>query len=94
MDLAEQRIKAHIAQHLPGGRVWLFGSRARGDALRRSDFDLAVELRDHADTDLWALEEAILADPEIIYSVDVVNLASAPKGLREKVTAEGILWTK
>ena len=37
-DLFASR-KADLAKH----RVFLFGSRARGDAKQRSDFDLAVD---------------------------------------------------
>ena len=78
---------------LPNARVWLFGSRALNKALRRSDFDLAVELDPGiSESVLWEFEAAVQADPEIIYSVDVVNLRSAPEVLCEKIQREGILW--
>lgn len=93
VDLAERRVKMHLRKHLPCARVWLFGSRARGEAMRRSDFDLAVELGRHGEADLRAFEEAIRVDPEIIYPVDVLNFASAPESLRSKIRGEGISWT-
>jgi len=54
---AERRLKAfkrQVEQVLPGQvtEVRLFGSRARGDATRESDYDIAVFIRDlaqHAD---------------------------------------------
>ena len=93
VDLAERRLKALARQHLPQARIRLFGSRATGEALRRSDFDLAVEPGPHGERDLWDFEEAIRNDPEIIYPVDVVDLTDAPKTLRGKIESEGIIWT-
>jgi len=40
--LAEQAIRATADQTLPHAKLVLFGSRVRGDARPRSDFDLAV----------------------------------------------------
>jgi len=93
VDLAERRLKALARQHLPRARIRLFGSRATGEARRRSDFDLAVELGPHGETELWAFEEAIRNDSEIIYPVDVVDLAGATEALREKIENEGVVWT-
>jgi predicted nucleotidyltransferase len=91
--LAEARLKAHIARHLPDAQVWLFGSRATRKALRRSDFDLAVDLGSR--TPAWALfdfEASILEDSEIIYPVDVIDLRSAAPALRANIERDGILW--
>ena len=92
--LAEERLKAHIARCLPGARVWLFGSRATEGALRRSDFDLAVDQGSGgSDRALIDFEESIREDPEIIYPVDVVNLRGAPESLRINIERDGIPWT-
>lgn len=91
--LAERRLKMHIAKHLPNARVWLFGSRATGAALRRSDFDLAVQPGSESpDTDLINFEASIREDFEIIYPVDVVDLRRAPESLKQSVEKNGILW--
>ncbi len=42
VGLAEARIKSHIDRHLRSCQVYLFGSRAKDNAFRRSDFDIAV----------------------------------------------------
>lgn len=92
--LAEKRLKAHIALHLPDAQVWLFGSRAKKRALRRSDFDLAVDLGSAAsERALIDFEESIREDPEIIYPVDVVDLRRVPASLRVNIERDGILWT-
>lgn len=36
------RVKAAIAEVVPGAQIVLYGSRARGDALAESDYDLLV----------------------------------------------------
>lgn len=91
--LAEDRLKGHVKRLLPEARVWLFGSRARGEGQRRSDFDLAVQPGEETpDSALWEFENAVKADPEIIYPVDIVDLRVAPANLREKVKLEGIVW--
>ena len=91
--LAERRLKMHIAKHLPNARVWLFGSRATGAALRRSDFDLAVQPGSGTpDTDLIDFEASVREDFEIIYPVDVVDLRRAPESLKQSIEKDGILW--
>jgi len=40
-EMVERVVKA-IRKHLPDARIILFGSRARGDALKESDIDLIV----------------------------------------------------
>lgn len=94
VDLAEARLRAHARKFLPEAKIWLFGSRAKQKARRRSDFDLAVELKvGSPETALTDFETAVQSDPEIIYPVDVVDLRNAPPELRERILNEGVLWT-
>lgn len=73
-------------------RVILFGSRARGTNLPKSDIDLAVEgcpsfdhLKDRLDNELWSL-----------LMVDVVNLdESTSSVLRQEIARDGkVLYEK
>ena len=41
-----ERVVEIVKKHLPRCRLYLFGSRARGKAKERSDFDFAVECED------------------------------------------------
>lgn len=36
-------VRAILAEHVPHAKVWAFGSRVHGTAVRFSDLDLAVE---------------------------------------------------
>ena len=72
------------------GRVYLFGSRARGDARENSDVDLAFEHAsspaDWADFVNSAQEQAMT-----LLDLDLVDLARASAELRERVMKEGVL---
>ncbi len=81
-----------LAPH--GGRVYLFGSHARGDARWTSDIDLAIE----ADQPLppTVLQEIIEAIEEstVPYHVDVVDLGRVDRQFADRVHKEGRLWTE
>ena len=74
-------------------KILLFGSRARGDNLKNSDIDIAVDL--HLDfREKRKLKEKI---DEIagIYSVDLVFFDEMSEEFKKKVLKEGIeLWLK
>lgn len=70
-------------------RVWLFGSRARGDARERSDIDIAIEAPG-ADRSEW-LEICRLVEDEAetLLPIDVIRMEEATDPLREEVRKEG-----
>ena len=86
---------AHVvsrAEECPGiVRVVLFGSRARGDARPRSDYDFAIHasVLSHADWSRWCLETGESAPT--LCTVDLV-LASGPitEDLRQAIETEGV----
>ena len=53
--------------------IWLFGSRARGDNIERSDFDLAIVCPRATDVD-WLHILAIVDDADTLIKVDCVRL--------------------
>src|SRR5665811_999185 len=72
-------------------RVWVYGSRARGDHRPASDIDLAVEWQD-ADKP-WRLSAA-LEELELIYRTDLVTLSDmlAPE-FRQRIERDRkIFW--
>lgn len=78
-----QDLFSKSGKRLAGHRVVLFGSRARGDARPRSDFDLAVigetPLPLH---DFYALADQLDELPTL-YRIDWVDLARASEKFRQ-----------
>lgn len=89
----DERVVALLRERLPDLRaVWLFGSRARGDAMADSDWDLALLGRDTLDglTLLDALHEV---ETFCGGSVDLVDLRRASDVLAVQVLDEGqLIW--
>lgn len=57
-----------------GGRVWCYGSRARGDHRRFSDLDLMVEANRDLSAELSEIREK-LSNSNFPYKVDLVLLS-------------------
>ncbi len=72
-------------------RVYLFGSRARGEARAFSDVDLAFESEEDLRELLAELEE-ILEESLLPQKVDLVDLKRAGEELRKRVREEGVRW--
>ena len=93
--LARRTLIAELAQRLARHetveRVWLFGSRARGDNFERSDIDLAIEAP-RMDRHEW-LKIALDFGEEAptLLLVDLVRLEEAPAHLLREIRDEGIL---
>lgn len=72
-------------------RIWVFGSRARGDFRQNSDIDLAFEISLDKEVEwinfkLWVEEEA-----QTLLSFDLVNFSTAQEKLKKSIFSEGIL---
>jgi hypothetical protein len=76
-----------------GARVWLFGSRARGDARPGSDVDIAIEARSRS-VPAHVVGELLqrIEDSLLPWNVDLVDLADVDEGFRRRVQAEGVAW--
>lgn len=72
-------------------KVWIFGSRARGDATSRSDFDVAF-LIDPRKARAWP-KYAVTTQEEAatLHSLDLVNMKEAHAALQDQINEEGIL---
>lgn len=80
-----------IVNKIHPARVILYGSRARGDAGSRSDFDMAVEGGQITDRE-WC---SLLADMEnqsiTLLPVDLLRLEEAGPALKKRILNEGIV---
>jgi predicted nucleotidyltransferase len=88
----KEAILRALEYHFPGSKVYLFGSRARGDQRSGSDIDIAIDTGNR--TDLRELNRAriTLENLPIPLNIDLVDLQAIPKELRDTIAEEGILW--
>lgn len=90
IDELRRRVLAALGSH--DAAVWLFGSCARGDARQHSDIDIAIMPRDDLPAVFFAGLEAEIAESEIPYDVDLVDLRRADPRLIDEIRREGIKW--
>ena len=93
-DLSLEEAKRIVLGKLGGTRakVYLFGSRAWGEARRRSDIDIGVLLDPAVPAEILAEIRDALAESTIPYRVDVVDLGQVDVSFRRRVMAEGVAW--
>ena len=70
-------------------KILLFGSRARGDYLKNSDIDLAID-GDFSPRQKRKIKEMI-DEPSGLYSMDTVFLDEILPEFRKKIESEGIV---
>ena len=89
-----EEVRRIVLEGLEGrhAKVWLFGSWARGDARRYSDIDVAISSPEPLPPELLLEIEETLDQSEVLYPVELVDLATASASLRERVAAEGFPW--
>jgi predicted nucleotidyltransferase len=83
-----------VFETIPGiDRVWIYGSRARGDYQTASDVDLAVEAESRqAFTNVWSAVERL----ELLYRIDLVDLTRlSDSALRANIDREKrVFWER
>jgi predicted nucleotidyltransferase len=80
-----------LGRHPAVERVWLFGSRARGDNFERSDIDLAVEAPGIDRGEWAALHLDLDEEADTLLLIDFVLVDDLPESFRQRVQREGRL---
>ena len=76
---------ARVADTYPIDRAYLFGSYARREAKKRSDVDIAVEIKKDANFSFWDMSELFIDAKKIFEKkVDIVEYAAIEGGFREE----------
>ena len=84
----EDRLIAQLRQFPEVRRIYLYGSRARGDADPRSDIDLAVSCP-RATPEAWLRIHAAAEDAQTLLLIDLVRLEEVSDPLRTRILTEG-----
>ncbi len=85
-------VSLQAAHVLAAERVILYGSRARGDAEDRSDFDIAIDTK--FPNKIPEFRELLNENPLTLLAFDVVSLADANPEFRTRILSEGRDITK
>ena len=73
--------------------AYLFGSRATGSHNLNSDVDIAILAKETVDLEL-SLARELLAESNIPFTVDLVNMSQTSPSFRAQALREGLLlWT-
>jgi uncharacterized protein len=76
----------------PSAKIYLFGSRARGDYTERSDIDIAIDLGRQMEFSEIAQARGVLEGLNLPEKIDVVDMYSIPAVMKGFILKEGILW--
>jgi type I restriction enzyme S subunit len=86
-----EELSSILKAHLPGRKVWAFGSRATGRRVKRySDLDLLIDGDSLSFREAALLDEA-LDESRLPFKVDVVQMASLTPEFRARIEPELVL---
>ena len=91
-DSIKRKIIRVVHALLPGMKVYLYGSRARGTHRAGSDIDIALDAGHNISRFQVSELRDMLNASNIMYKIDVVDLHAIPEEMRSVILAEGILW--
>jgi predicted nucleotidyltransferase len=88
----QQKIIRIIKALIPETRIYLYGSRARGDFHPRSDIDIALDAGKKLERIEVGEVRDVLEATNMIYHFDVIDLNNIPDDLRKNIIRDAILW--
>lgn len=89
----KKKIIGFIHVIVPGAKIILFGSQARGTQYPESDIDLAIDAGRTLQLDELGELMSVLEGTNLPYSIDIVDLHAVSNALRESIKQEGIVWS-
>lgn len=90
-EYKEMILKA-LEYHFPAAKVYLFGSRARGDFKSGADIDLALDAGNEILPREMARARVTLEHLYVPQKIDIVDMHSISKELKETILQEGVIW--
>ncbi len=87
----EKMIKL-LAVLFPKVKIYLFGSRARGDYKVNSDIDVALNIGRRLSTLELAQAENVIEALNIPQKVELVDLNAVPETMKETILKEALIW--
>lgn len=76
----------------PESKIYLFGSRARGDYTERSDIDIAIDLGRKMEIREIAKARGVLDGLNLPHRIDVVDIHLISTAMKTFILNEGVVW--
>lgn len=91
-SIPKEKIVKVIEIFFPNAKIYLFGSRARGNFNERSDIDIAIDTGTQIDLVVKGQINSMIEALNIPQKTDLVDFHRAPQSLKDNILKEGILW--
>lgn len=88
----QEKITRLVKALLPNAKVYLYGSRARGDFSHGSDIDIALDTGVPMERITVGEVRDVLDATHIPHRFDVLDLNNIPQELRNNILKDAILW--
>jgi predicted nucleotidyltransferase len=90
----KDKIISLILALFPGAKIYLYGSRAKGNFMEWSDIDLAIDVGKKIENlDKYEIN-SILEASNTPYKASVVDVNGVNEEFRQEIFERGCLWTK
>ncbi len=76
----------------PKAKIYLYGSRARGDFGEQSDIDIAIDNGEKLPLTEHGQIISMIEHLNIPVTVDVIDFHKVPAEVRKNILSQGILW--
>lgn len=88
----KNKIIAVISALIPEARIYLYGSRARGDNNQYADIDIALDAGKPLPIQDTDEVKSMFKESNIIYHIDVVDFHGVSPAMQEEIIKERIVW--
>jgi predicted nucleotidyltransferase len=92
-DADKKKIIALIHAIIPGCKIILFGSQARGTQRNSSDIDIALDAGYKLGIRELGEARGVLEASYVPYSFDIVDVRGVSTGMQESIAKEGKIWS-
>jgi predicted nucleotidyltransferase len=88
----QDELLAIIRKHVSNGKVYLFGSRARGTNTPESDIDIAIDGGKRLADGVLGLIREEIEESTIPFFVDVLDFHTLDNAMQQTILKEGVPW--
>jgi predicted nucleotidyltransferase len=78
-----------LRKNFPNAKIFVFGSRVRGDHKQYSDLDICIDVGGPIPLGAWSSAEESFSQSDLLYKVDLTDWHRITEDFRKVVIAEG-----